>query len=221
MGELLSKVVPLALGAAISPTVLAVGLLILSAPRRPVARGAAFTAGVLAILAGLTAVGLTLTHHALNGPGQRNPITRAIDGTLGAVLLLLAVTTVLRALTTDKESAGPKAAADPDKHASLWAAFVLGMAMMMSNFSTILLYLPAMREVSASRVAQGDKVVVVAIVFLITSLAATLPLLVRVVAPGPAAGWFAALHGFVTRHQRQIAVVIEVVFGAYLLVKAF
>jgi hypothetical protein len=78
-----------------------------------------------------------------------------------------------------------------------------------------------MREVSASRVPQGDKVVVVAIVFLITSLAATLPLLVRVVAPGPAARWFAALHGFVSRHQRQIAIVIEVVFGAYLLVKAF
>jgi hypothetical protein len=91
----------------------------------------------------------------------------------------------------------------------------------MANFSTILLYLPAMREVSASRVAAADKVVVVAIVFLITSLAATLPLLLRVVAPGPSARWFATLHAFVTRHQRQIAVVIEVVFGAYLLVKAF
>jgi len=220
MGELLTKTIPLAFGAAVSPTVLAVGLLILSAPKRPVARGAAFTVGVLTILAALTAVGLTLTHHAISGPGQRDPITRAIDGTLGAVLLLLAVTTVLRALTTDRESSGPKPAADPDKHAGLGAAYLLGMAMMMSNFSTILLYLPAMREVSASRVDVADKAVAVAIVFVVTAVAAWLPLLVRVVAPGPSTRWFATMHAFVTRHQRQIAVVVEVVFGAYLLIKA-
>ena len=220
MGDLLTKTIPLAMGAAVSPTVLAVGLLILSAPKRPVARGAAFTAGVLAILAGLTAVGLTLTHHAISGAAKHDPITRAIDGTFGAVLLLLAVATVLRTFTTDRESPDPKPAADPAKHAGLGAAFLLGMAMMMSNFSTILLYLPAMREISAARVDAAGKAVAVAVAFVITSLAATLPLLVRVVAPGPAARWFATIHGFVTRHQRQIAVVVEVVFGAYLLAKA-
>jgi threonine/homoserine/homoserine lactone efflux protein len=220
MGDLLTKTIPLALGAAISPTVLAVGLLILSAPKRPVARGAAFTAGVLVILAGLTVVGLTLTHHAISGPAKHDPISRAIDGTFGAVLLLLAIATVLRALTTDRESPDPKPAADPAKHAGLAAAFLLGMAMMMANFSTILLYLPAMREISAARLGTADKAVVVVIVFLITSLAATLPLLLRVVAPGPASRWFTALHGVVTRHQRQIAVVVEVIFGAYLLAKA-
>ena len=220
MGALLTKTVPLALGAAISPTVLAVGLLILSGTRRPVARGATFTAGVLAVLAGLTAVGLTLTHHAISGPAKHDPITRAIDGTLGAVLLLLAVATVLRAVTTDRESAAPPPPADPEQHASLAAAFLLGAAMMMSNFSTILLYLPAMREISASRVDTADKAVVVVVVFVITSLAATLPLLLRVVAPVPASRWFATMHAFVTRHQRQIAVVVEVLFGAYLLLKA-
>jgi hypothetical protein len=220
VAELLAKTIPLALGAAVSPTVLAVGLLILSGPRRPVARGTAFTTGVLVILAGLTAVGLTLTHHAVSGPAKHDPITRAIDGTLGAVLLLLAVATVLRAFTTDRETTAPPPPADPDQHAGLAAAFLLGMAMMMANFSTILLYLPAMREVSTARVDVADKAVVVAVVFLITSLAATLPLLLRVVAPGPSSRWFATMHAVVTRHQRQITVVIEVVFGAYLLFKA-
>jgi threonine/homoserine/homoserine lactone efflux protein len=221
VAQLLAKAIPLALGAAVSPTVLAVGLLILSGPRRPVARGTAFTAGVLAILGVLTAFGLTLTHHAVSGPAKHDPITRAIDGTFGAVLLLLALATVLKALTTDREDPAPKPEADPDKHAGLAAAFLLGTAMMMANFSTILLYLPAMREISASRVGTTDKAVVVVIVFLITSLAATVPLLLRVLVPGPAARWFTSLHAAVTRHQRQVAVVIEVVFGAYLLVKAF
>jgi hypothetical protein len=221
VGELLTKALPLALGAAVSPTVLALSLLILSAPKRPVARGVAYTAGVLTILGVLTAVGLLVTRHGTGMGTDRNPVTRAIDGTVGFLLLVLALHTVLKALTTDRDD--PEAAhrpADPDRYTGLGAAFLLGTAMMVANFSTILLYLPAMREVSSARVDTADKVVVVAVVFLITSLPATLPLLVRVAAPGPAARWFAALHGWVTRHQRQIAVVIEVVFGVYLLAKA-
>ncbi|CAB4749117.1 unannotated protein [freshwater metagenome] len=221
MGELLSKIIPLALGAAISPTVLAVGLLILSTPKRAVVRGTAFTAGVMTILAALTAVGLKLTHHATSVAAARQPITRAIDATFGLVLLLLALSTVLRAMSTDKESAAAtNSPADPDKHSSLGAAFVLGMAMMMMNFSTILLYLPAMREISVSRLDFSDKAVAVCVAFLITSMAATLPLGLRLIAPVKSAAWFASLHTLVTRYQRQIAVTIEVIFGAYLLLKA-
>ena len=221
MSDLLSKIIPLSLGAAISPTVLAVGLLILSAPKRAVIRGTTYTAGVMSILAVLTAVGLKLTHHATSVPAARQPITRAIDATFGLVLLLLALATVLRAMSTDKESAAAtKSPADPDKHSSLWAAFVLGMAMMMTNFSTILLYLPAMREISASRVDLSDKATAVSVAFLITSMAATLPLALRLIAPSKSAKWFASLHTLVTRYQRQIAVTIEVIFGAYLLLKA-
>jgi cytochrome c biogenesis protein CcdA len=221
VGDLLSKALPLAMGAAVSPTVLAVVLLILSAPKRPVARGVAYTAGVLVILSGLTVLGLVVMRHGVGVGSGRNPVTRAIDGTMGVLLLVLALHTVLKALTVDRESpAGPAPAANPDRYSGLGAAFLLGMAMMVANFSTILLYLPAMREVSAARVDTVDKVVVVAIVFVITSLPATLPLALRLVAPGPSARWFAALHGWVTRHQRTIAIVIEVVFGVYLLAKA-
>jgi hypothetical protein len=221
VGELLSKALPLALGAAVSPTVLALGLLILSAPKRPVARGIAYTAGVLVVLGGLTVLGLLVMRHGTGLGTGRNPVTRAIDGTMGVLLLLLALHTVLKAVTVDRESpSGPAPAANPDRYTGLGPAFLLGMAMMVANFSTILLYLPAMREVSAARVDTADKALVVAVVFLITSLPATLPLALRLVAPGPSARWFAALHAWVTRHQRQLAVVIEVVFGAYLLLKA-
>jgi len=221
VGELLSKTLPLALGAAVSPTVLALGLLILSSPKRPVARGLAYTAGVLLVLGGLTAVGLLVTHHGTGMGSDRNPVTRAIDGTLGAVLLLLALHTVLRMLTTDRDA--PHDPAPPTSAAratGLGAALLLGMAMMVANFSTILLYLPAMREVSAARVPVADKALVVVVVFLITSLPATLPMATRLVAPGPSAKWFGALHGWVARHQRVIGLVVEVVFGAYLLLKA-
>lgn len=221
MGELISKTLPLALGAAFSPTVLALALLVLSSTRRPVARGAAYVGGVLLMFVVLTVVGLAVTNHGTGAGSPLNPVTRAIDGTVGFLLLLLAVRTVLRIVTTDRDH--PETVAQPaksDRYTSLWAAFLLGVAMMLSNFSTILLYVPAMREISSSPVAVADKAAVVAMVFVIASLPATLPFLVRVGAPGPSAQWFEALHRVVTRYQRQLAIVIEVGFGAYLLIKA-
>lgn len=221
MGELISRTIPLALGAAISPTVLALALLVLSSTRRPVARGAAYVGGVLLMFVVLTVVGLAVTRHGTGAGTPLNPVTRAIDGTIGFLLLLLALRTALRTVTSDRDHPETVSQpAKPDRYTSLWAAFLLGIAMMMSNFSTILLYLPAMREISSSSVDVAGKGVVVVMVFVIASLPATLPLLVRVAAPGPSARWFAALHGVVTRYQRPIAIVIEVVFGAYLLIKA-
>ena len=99
-------------------------------------------------------------------------------------------------------------------------AGLLGAAMMLSNFSTILLYLPAMHEIARSRVPDGQKVAVVVIVAFITTLPATAPLLIRIAAPEPAARTFGVLHGWVTRHSAQIALVVEVVFGLWLMWKA-
>ena len=56
------------------------------------------------------------------------------------------------------------------RNPGLVSAFLLGVAIMLTNFSTILLYLPAMRAISASRVADTDKVVAVAVALVITLL---------------------------------------------------
>ncbi len=221
MGELLAKVLPLALGAAVSPTVLALELLIFSAPRRPVARGASYVAGTMLVLSGLTVVGLMVTNHGTGFGSSADPVTRAIDGTLGFVLLVLALHTSLRAITTDRDRADDVGAtAHSDRSASLPAAFLLGIVMMLSNFSTILLYLPAMRAVTASSVPRSDQLVAVVVAFVITALPILSPLVVRLVAPGPSGRWFDSLHQVVVRYQTQLTVGIEVIFGVYLLGKA-
>lgn len=221
MQDLLTKVVPLALGAAVSPTVLGLELLIFSSPKRPVARGASYVAGTLVVLSGLTVVGLAVTNHGTGLGTSANPVTRAIDGTLGFLLLLLALHTGLKALTTGRDRPDdPAATAGSPRFASPGAAFVLGIVMMLSNFSTILLYLPAMRAVTASPAPRTDQVVAVVLAFVITATPIIAPLVLRLVAPGPSAGWFESLHRLVTRYQTQLAVGVEVIFGVYLLVKA-
>ena len=217
MDELLTKIIPLSLGAAVSPTVLGVILMLLGG-KRAVARGLAFTVGVLTVLAGLTAVGLILTRNA-DTDATREAVTRAIDGTLGALLLIAALATIVRARThthTDE----PKATADPKHQASISACFLLGLGLMLSNGSTILLYLPAMHAISASGVSGSDKAIAVAIAFLITSIPATAPLTARVAVPTASARLFERMHGFVSAHQRVITITIEVVLGVFLLTKA-
>ena len=141
MGDLLTKVLPLSLGAAVSPTVLGVILVILSG-RRAVARGGAYLAGVLLVLAGLTVVGLYGVRDTDPSPATVS-IERVVDGIAGVLLLLLALGTVLRAALRDPATPADQPPPDSDRQHGLGGAFVLGIAMMVSNFSTILLYLPA------------------------------------------------------------------------------
>jgi len=218
MGELLSKVLPLSLGAAVSPTVLAVVLVVL-AGRRAIARGTAYVIGVLVVLAGLTALGLYGVRQAAPSAATIE-VERAVDAIAGVLLLLLALGTILRAAVRDPAAPSETPSPTAEGRSSLGGAFVLGVAMMLSNFSTILLYLPAMHVISTAGVAAGDKVLAVAVAFVVTSLPATVPLVVRVVAPGPSARAFDRLHGFIARNQRRIGVTIEVIFGVYLVVKA-
>ncbi len=228
MGALLTHVLPLAVGAAISPTVLAVALLILSSPRRPVARGVAFVAGVLVVIAGLSVVGLRLPQHVGRPSAIRVEITRTVDLVVGVLLLLVAVATLLRMLTTDRSADAPTRDSwtqDSSTRAAahgrdgLGAAALLGAAMMIGNFSTILLYLPAMHEIARSQTSDAQKALTLVLAVLVTSVPATLPLLVRVAAPGPAERTFTTMHAWVARHSNQVAFVVALVFGLWLVWK--
>jgi hypothetical protein len=216
VGELLSKVVPLSIGAAFSPTVLALLLVVLSG-RRSVARATSFLVGLLLVFAGLTVLGLAISHSTHASP-SRTEVTRAIDLMAGALLLLLALGTLLRGLLRDPaapKDTPPKPTHDP----GLISAFLLGVVIMTTNFSTILLYLPAMQAISAARVADSDKVVAVAVALLITLLPVVAVYLLAVLVPSYSKPLLDRMHGFIDRHQRAIGITIEVIFGVYLVVK--
>jgi hypothetical protein len=218
MGDMLSKVIPLSLGAAISPTVLGLTLVIL-AGKRSVARGAAFLVGVLLVLGGLTALGLIGVRHGPPSASQVD-ITRGVDAVAGALLLLLALGTILKSWLRDPAKPGEEARPDADRNPGLLPAFVLGIVIMVTNFSTILLYLPDMRVISDAQVSTSGKIAAVVLAFVITSLPATGPYSFRIVAPNASARVFSGLHEFISRHERSIGVTVELIFGVYLVLKA-
>ena len=217
MNELLSKVVPLALGAAVSPAVLTAIVLILGG-RRAIARGTAFTAGVLTVLGALTASGLLITHHS-HPSATRTHITHDVYGLLGVVLLSLAIISMLRA-HTHSDTDTPVHTSDPETSSGLLAVFGLGFGLMISNLSTILLFLPAMHAVSDSSVSTATKAAAVAVTLLITSIPVTVPMLLRICLPRRSVPIFGAINRFVTEHQRAITISVEIGFGLYLIYRA-
>ncbi len=218
MGELLSKIIPLSIGAAFSPTVLALELLILSG-KRSKARSTAFLVGVLLVFVILTALGLAISHTTSASPVQET-ITKTVDVLAGVLLLLLALATVLRSLVHDSVAPVDGEAKD-STNPGLLSAFLLGLAIMVSNFSTILLYVPAMRSISASTVSAGGKTVAVVIAFFISAAPILLIYGFALAFPKIATPSLNKLRTWINRHQKAIGISVEVIFGVYLLYKAF
>jgi hypothetical protein len=227
MTDLLTRVIPLALGAAVSPAVLAAIVLILGG-RRAIARGTAFAAGFATVLALLTVSGLLISHQT-DPSAARVQITHDVYGLLGVVLLALAVISLLRSRTRS-ETGTPVRTSDPGINTGtdtgtgtdhgLFAVYALGFGLMISNLSTILLYLPAMHAVSSSTAAFDAKVAAVVLAALITSLPVTAPLVLRIALPKRSAPIFGAVNRFVTVHQGAITICVETLFGVYLIYRS-
>ena len=208
---------PLAFGATVSPAVLTVGVLILCSPRRPVARGTFFALGSVTVLVALTLLGLTVldrfsAHHA---SATQRAVTDGVDVTLGIVLLTLALRTALR----PRDPTAHTQAKQPTDHGGLATAYLLGIVMMLTNVSTIVLYIPAMRDIGRADVSRADKVR--------HGLRGADDRLAARDAPAAAAcGHTRTVSACAdtarrrdTAHRRTIVCVVEVVFGVYLIVK--
>ena len=76
MGPLLAAVLPLALGAAISPTLLALQLLVLSGTTHRLARAWALVAGSALVLAAFSLLCVTALSRVRPGHGTSRPPTR-------------------------------------------------------------------------------------------------------------------------------------------------
>jgi threonine/homoserine/homoserine lactone efflux protein len=208
MGRLLSQVIPLALGAAISPVLFLLTLTTL-AGARPLVRGVALTAGaaVPLILLGSFAFAIGGSLHA------SGTTKAAIDLALGVLLVLVG----LRALA--KGPAEPKPAGEPKRTAGPVRSFALGFAAMATNVTTLALYMPAMKLIATSHVSTADRALAHVIVALITLAPAAVPVALVAVAPGSSRRVLAAVSRFMNDHRRAIPVALGFGFGAWLIVK--
>ncbi len=207
-------VIPLALGAAVSPALLTLQLLILSGPRHQVARAWAYTLGVALTVVLFIVLIATVGRGLVLASGNEDVVARAVKLAAAAGLAFLGVHTLRRP---------PKS---EDSHSRLadapTLAFVpVGFGAMWLNLSSLVLMLPAV-HVAVNSAAPVDQTVAMLVLIGLCALAPALvpALVVTVLGKKRSAPLLARLNGFTQAHSAQINAGICFLFAVLLLVSA-
>jgi len=217
VGELLGQVLPLALGAMISPTLLALQVLVLSSPRSPRAKAWALVVGAAVTLAAFAlVVGVLLTQATAATPTHQHGWTFAILRTVAGLLLVTIGLRQFLAPPTPSERHHERAARLAGAGPRLY--FGVGAVGMLTDVSSLVLFVPAMHAITRSSADDGAKALVFGVLCLCVLAPVLVPALLVSLLGRRADPALAALNRFVTGHQRQINAGICFVFAAFLLV---
>jgi cytochrome c biogenesis protein CcdA len=208
MGSLLSRVVPLALGAAISPVLFLLQLNALTGPR-PIARGSALAAGAAVVLIVASTIGVLVGD---TGFSTRDTLQAIINIAFGALLIAVGLRALLR-------PPKPKATEPDPKPPTLGRSFAAGAGGMASNVTTFALYIPALALIAGSGLPLGQQGIAALIILQITLMVAWVPLVLAAAVPGASTRLLPWLGHWMTANNRWIQVILGLGFGIWLVAK--
>lgn len=208
-------ILPLLLGAAISPVATVGMIAVLTSKYKPKLMGLAFLFGAILPLLIIGIPGIFLFSNLQLKPANSN-ISSILDLVAGLLLLGLALKNFLKK-PSNKTSNKPKS------HKELGPAksFVLGTGLMITNFSTIILFIPAVKDIAQSTLSSVEKMTVLFASIPIVMSIIMLPLIIATIMPHSSRNILENFRVFMTRHNRTIIQVMLLVFGIYLLAKGF
>lgn len=212
MWELLATVVPLAMGAAISPTTLAVELLILGGKAEPLRRGWAMAAGygVGIVIWGVLALALI---RGAGGSGTEPEWTGVVRLAAAAMLVIVGVRTLLHAPAHKP----PKWAASQKPR--LGGYLGVGVVLMLTNVTTLALFLPAMHAIGVSDHEIVGRAIAFVVVMAITMIPAIAPPLAVSIVGAPAERALGRLNAWLARHSRIVGAAVCFGFAILLAVQ--
>ncbi|MEI2718108.1 MAG: GAP family protein [Candidatus Nanopelagicales bacterium] len=205
-------VVPLALGAAVSPALLTIQLLILAGKSRPVPRGWAYTAGVFVTTVIYMVVLATIARGIVLASSNQSDVERIVKLVAAAGLLFLGV----HALRKKRDPAKIQARDEKLAKAPLRDFFGIGFAAMWGNLSSLVLILPAVHITINSDATSSTIATMMGLILLCAIAPALLPVLLLTLAGSHADPALASLNRFTTAHAQQINAGICFLFAALL-----
>jgi Sap, sulfolipid-1-addressing protein len=208
MSTLLVEIVPLALGAAISPVIFLLQLTTLTGPR-PIARASALTAGAAAALIVLSTIGVVAGD---TGFSARETLQAVINMAFGALLMAVGLRALLRAPKRKEPRASTRSP-------GVRGSFLAGVGGMASNITTFALYIPALALIAGSGLPLRQQGIAALIILVITLMVAWVPLVLAVVVPGASSHLLPRLGSWMTSNNRWIQVVLGLGFGIWLFAK--
>ncbi len=222
--QLLTFVIPAAIGSAMSPVVLASMTGILSQAQHPRMKGLAFLVGGLVSLLCWVAIVYSAVWAFLQRV-EKNALAyiNVIDISLGVLLLLAAMYLLIFKSQSlfgndDKKEKATEAADNAFLHL-LGRYAGLGFVMQGRNVSSIVLFIAALQHIARSSVAWEAKVLVVALLMSVTSIPMWLPLVTQITVPKSFKSRAEPFLVWLRGYARKITIGVCLVFSVYLITR--
>ena len=216
--ELLSRVVPLGIGAAFTPSLLALQILIVSGDpwrRRAlaVAGGSALAFGIVGLLFFLGFAQLPVRSAAPSSPDVVGGLIR-----LGAAAVLAVASAYLfwpHPALQRRVEAGIKARA---ARASVLVFFMMAFLLSIKDISSFVMLIPALHDIAVAPVSIVAKAVALVVLYALALFGVLAPPAARLVLGHRANGALQAIYRFTMNNQFRIVGVVCVVMTVYLIV---
>lgn len=211
MKEVMLKMLPLLIGAAISPVATVGMIAVLTSKKSPRLKGLVYLLGTSLPLFVIGIISIFFFTNLSLAPKNTN-ISSIIDLVAGLLLLALAIKNFITHKKPSKKS-------HTNVNVGYLATLLLGSGLMITNFSTIVLFIPAIKEVAISSLIRIEKIELLFVAVGITLAMIALPLIIAAILPKRSESLLKSLRAFMLRHNKEIIQAMLLVFGVYLLVK--
>jgi hypothetical protein len=217
MTDLLAQVLPVAVGAAISPAPTTVCILLLTS-RRPLPNAVAFLVGNGLVFVAIGTLALAVFGGEPLTSDRSSTTGHTIDAVLGVLFLMFAFKRYL--YVPDPDAPPPKWMTSLDLIAP-GKSFVFGALMMGTNFTTLALYVSGLKDIVLARAGALSSITAFALLVLIVMSGLLAPIVLYTIAPHRVAAVLDFVSEWLERNNRAIAIVFFALFGALLLVRGF
>ena len=211
---ILFSLLPLGIGAAISPWPTTVTIMFLSTGR-PLAKALAYLIGYSAVLVAIGIFALTVFGGGDYEGGDRlSAVGGTLDVVFGILFLVLALKLWLKA---------PDPSAPPPRWMSAFGsintigAFLLGVFMMVTNFSTLPLYIAGLKEIVTANLNPAGTLFALVLFILLIVVELLVPTVVYARSPRRGGELLDGARQWLEKYNRVITICIFVFYGILLL----
>lgn len=219
--SLIIQIMPLAWGAAVSPVVLSIFLVIMSITDKPRLSGLSFYLGAIIVLLLVLMVGILLGN-SLSTAGAADPKTSAaIDMVVGVILIILAFRNF--AIKEHEHKGGIFKYLKPGKDSKGIAVFgqffAIGVVSFLTNFTTAVFVLAAGKVIAQSNAGAVEVTLAIIILTLITLLVVEVPLAIFMIIPLTAHKITKPLNKWISNNGNYVTGLFVLVIGIYIVLK--
>lgn len=186
-----------------SPTLLTLELLILAGKTHPKSRAWMFVIGAAVTIFAVGVVATTLLRNVATPDSQApDPWLLGMKSAITLVLIIIGVRQLLPTKTVGERHRSRTQQRIASAKTPVF--FIVGVVGMLTNVSTIVLYLPAIHLIVHASESESNKLLAATMLWLITIVPILLPVLAVSVVGQRSDAFLARVNAWTTRHTRQI-----------------